>query len=331
MAHTIAEYRARPHTRTICLEQTVPETMAAYQVWHAHDPEDRQPDELAIEFYMKNTAVARMMQDLDKNQPLSTGHEWLWDSYYDCMSAIGLRAFYYLIFICTRETRHASLTPEMKQLLIPYGAVNFWQQHIKGSSSSTAPAFLQKHAPNISLLNYCEHMLIIFEKGNWGSAYGGPKWANVTRPLRDFAAGSITMEMLLDTVWTLAHNGGPIFNKGILFDMYTPELIKILDVQRAGLIPNLVKFGGVHKITKAHKKWVDQACEILPNFADHPVDWSTVKKLGAVGSHPKTHASITPPKKKSAALTPKLVDPVHQFAVMPNVYVKKTKRAEIKA
>ena len=56
-----------------------------------------------------------------------------------------------------------------------------------------------------------------------------------------FVSGEFSAEMMLDTVWTLAHNGGPIFNKG-QFYACTANALRILDVQRSGQIPEAVLF-----------------------------------------------------------------------------------------
>lgn len=49
--------------------------------------------------------------------------------------------------------------------------------------------------------------------------------------------------LLLDRAWALAHNTGPIFNKGFLFaNQKSSDLMTILNAQRAGLIPGLISF-----------------------------------------------------------------------------------------
>src|SRR5208283_4005185 len=89
---------------------------------------------------------------------------------------------------------------------------------------------------------FCKGLAWQFYKCKWAGGYGGKKWGVVTDCLARFVTGEFSAEMMLDTVWTLAHNGGPIFNKGQFYACYGHTLYRILDVQRSGQIPEAVLF-----------------------------------------------------------------------------------------
>ena len=89
---------------------------------------------------------------------------------------------------------------------------------------------------------FCEALAWQFYHCKWAGGYGGKKWGVVTDCLVRFVKGEFSAEMMMDTVWTLSHNSGPIFNKGQFYGMYGHNLYRILDVQRSGQVPEAVLF-----------------------------------------------------------------------------------------
>jgi hypothetical protein len=114
--------------------------------------------------------------------------------------------------------------------------------------------------------------------------------------------------MFVDISWALAHNGGPIFNKGMFFSHPSnPDLYKVLDVQRAGLMPGFVlQYGS----PKGHdQELTDLANWICNRFEDAPtVDWDAVQKAGAVGGYHVPGAG-TATKKPSTGFKPTPIKP----------------------
>jgi len=70
-----------------------------------------------------------------------------------------------------------------------------------------------------------------FRKGGWGSAYGGPRWADIAKQLQLYLDGKASAMLAADRCWTLVHNTGPIFNKGFFFQHHDKHLIKVLNAQ----------------------------------------------------------------------------------------------------
>jgi hypothetical protein len=46
-----------------------------------------------------------------------------------------------------------------------------------------------------------------------GNSFGGQRWSNIARVLREFEDGELTPIIFVDTCWGLQHNGGAYFNK----------------------------------------------------------------------------------------------------------------------
>jgi hypothetical protein len=327
---TIADYRARPHTSNCDFgDQTVADTVANYQKYLAAGNKTVQkPEHLAIEFYLLNAACAAIMQQVDKNQPLTKEQLSVLDFYYDAIERIGYRTFFYLFLICTREARHWHQGKAVKELNKKYGKDVTFFGSIPDSSSSIVP-HLTSSPPQFTLKQFTNLLYDVFDQGDFSSSFGGKKWAQCAQPLRDFVNGGITMEMLLDTAWTLAHNTGPIFNKGMLFATQdNAELLKILDVQRAGQIPNLVMFKESSYVTPDHLKTLVVCQKALPDFGNEAVNWQKVVDLGAKGSYGVKKSKAVYPGKAKSILD--IENPSKVFQVNTLEKVKKITREETK-
>lgn len=242
-----------------------------------------EPETAAIWFYMQNHAQAILARKRMKFEPLPAEELGLVNKYHRTMTREALRMFYYLLLICTRESRHIN---NLDDVPIPSARYKEFVASIRPKGSSGAVESFYSNAPAMNLGRYTAHMLTLFEQGHWSSSFGGKAWANVAKVLDDFVQGEITAEMMLDTAYTLAHNNGPIFNKGLVFKMYDPyEIMRILDVQRSGQIPQFVQTEHSSKITAVQREYRMCGYHILgEEFGGH-VDWFKVEALGAVGSY----------------------------------------------
>jgi hypothetical protein len=169
--------------------------------------------------------------------------------------------------------------------------------------------------------------------GKWGSSYGGPKWGNVAECLRSYVFGETTAAVMLDTVWTLSHNGGPIFNKGFLYKcQVTDTLVEVLDIQRAGQIPALVmernqatRSGKI--VTPAIAKQAEFIADVIgaPFEAAAKVDWVAVQLLGAVGHYGHYNPAAAKPAKPPKTAAP-AAPVVPMIKIAPHLELKKGNR-----
>lgn len=247
------------------------------------------PERDGVVFYLLNHAVSVVRQRCHPYQPLGAYEEIL-DTYHRELATRSTRMFSYLLLICTRESRHAkdSHTGGLwSTLKTKYGAEVFdFHKTIKGTSSDFARTALIDNPPKVSLGAYTEFLAELFHQGNYTGGYGGPAWGAVADVLRDYCLGKLTAEMMMDTAFTLCHNNGPIFNKGMLFESYSQEIYKILDVQRSGQIPQLVansesKWAHDHTINKHWKMCHEALGSVFSGY----VDWFLVEELGALHSY----------------------------------------------
>lgn len=324
---TLSDFTSRPHTTKLHFgDVMLPGVIENYKAY-GFTAGTKQPESLAIEFYLLNGATAMLAQQVDSNAPLTGGQQSLLTNYYASMQNIGHRAFFYLLLICTRETRHCKETEALVEACKPLGAYPFWTSLYSDMEPSQAVKHFVANPPNISLENYTEHLVKCFETGKHKSGFAGEPWAAVARPLRDFVHGTITMEVLLDTVWTLAHNNGPIFNKGMLFNNYTGDLQKILDVQKAGQMPNLVEFKESVYVEGYHLTLLNLCQSVLPDFGGEPVNWQRVLDLGGSNWHPnKLSKSASKPVTQKFSIDLESKTAGYKIQITPTEFVKKTTR-----
>ncbi len=300
------EYQLHARPSTITIDATnAPLNWAVANVAKFLDTDqipDTVPEHEAIKFYMLNHAVSVVMDRVSPKEELGDYLSIL-EAFHTYMAEGTVRAFAYLLLICTREARHIGAMSSIKKQLSTKFGISMWNfiQLIQGVGEDGAQKILMKQTPSVSLGDYCGALSLAFHNGSWKGGYGGVPWGNVADCLWSYVRGEYSAEMMMDVIWTLSHNNGPIFNKGMCYGMYNHKVIvKLLDIQRAGMIPQLVdnpQSGGVvgsfvtHEIKELHKPII----EVLGKESfGGLVDWDYVNKFG-VGK--KTKKATKKPKK----------------------------------
>ena len=263
------------------------------------------PECEAITFYMLNHALGELRQQVGIDTPLNPDQQKLADMYFTELAVPTARLYWYLIAICTRESRHAknygAFYTKMESLFSPETVA--FHKEVRGTSSSSAVSKLYSMTPAVTLEEYAGKFLPwVFHKGSYSGGYGGKKWGIVADCLANFVNGNYSAEMMMDVGWTLCHNNGPIFNKQIFYNMYTHDLVRLLDVQRAGMIPALVEevsqgatYFAAEFVTARHRDILKHAKKTLGqgNFGGF-VEWDAVSKdavHGNYGPHKAQQAS----------------------------------------
>lgn len=254
---------------------------------YMEDAEEVYPEHDAIRFYLTNHAMALVAQRKKPDEPLGD-HFVIPDTYHKSLSKDAVRMFYYLLLICTRESRHVhDSSSNWLTWSTKYGdkCVDF-NKKIRNSGSGSAAKALRDDPPDVSIGLYTKYLEEVFFKGGFGGGYGGKAWGAVAKVLRQFVWGELSAELMMDTAFTLCHNNGPIFNKGMLYHSYnSSEIVKILDVQRSGQIPQLVANKESQFVTKEHLELGETITELLGDeFCGH-VDWFVVEQLGSMGTY----------------------------------------------
>lgn len=257
---------------------------------------DTYPELHAMKFYAFNHALATLQMRNDPEEVLDDATDELVAKLVSEIDQMAMRAFYYLLLIIIRESRHLKTGEASEKYKIwqdKYGPklAKFHREVHDDPCINTIIerlSLISEHT--IGQLVSCTHDK--FFGGKWESGYGGKAWAEVANCLKGYVHGEYSASIMTDTVWTLCHNNGPIFNKGMLYHTYCANSIyMILDVQRGGMIPQLIrdiketphKFPNrIREVVKSFSKDFDLSI-IGGDFSENTsVDW---KGLAALGAH----------------------------------------------
>lgn len=248
-------FKAVPNLSDMTIGQVMP--LLASQ----NDKHDLCPDTSALTFYATNHAIGALRAKHSLDQPLPEQVGYIRSNMLPILGTICTRAFVYLLVIATREARHEGggdwqshwmqtenyaatkgKTPAGCKPLVRY------PENMTDSCSVGDVLERMEYFKPYRLGDVVEVLMTVFKHGDFSSGYGGEAWWDVTQCLQRFVNGEYTTEQMLDTVWTLAHNGGPIFNKGMYFKMYDGHrLYSVLDVQSQGMIPAALRHEGFMK------------------------------------------------------------------------------------
>lgn len=262
------------------------------------------PDGEALSFYGLNHCASIVKSTFTPNEPLP---KWALDvmNAYLCETVRQVeRLSHYMISITVREARHwhgptEALSNKMKEL---YGEVayNFFANGHDGEVQAVDR--YMNHPPECTLEQFVGALVHLFDHGKWSGGYGGKPWGQIARTLLMALTGKTTFEVMADTAYTLAHNNGPMFNKGMMYKHHTGEFLMILDIQRSGQIPELFLGDEAH-VTDAQLdpvvEKIIQAVQDEKQCFGKYVDWFKVKELGALHAYPSQEAAQ---KKKYGAV-----------------------------
>lgn len=307
------------------------------------------PESEALWFYGMNHAVALIATRRAPLEPMTEQERQIVEVYHKQCAKSAVRAFYYLVLICTREARHShSKKDDASKLKEMFGKeiADFFCTG-NGSEGDIHQKFL-KNTPKASIGAYVEALRWQFYHSKFSGGYGGKAWGAVTDCLVRFVTGEYSAEMMMDTVWTLCHNNGPIFNKGHLYAMYTGNLVRILDIQRSGQVPQAIlhdqKVSPFVDISLRTTMLLAQ--KMFPDDIGDFVDWYVVEALGSVHKYDaekkeqKAKHGLSPAATKAqkeadlkALAAAKAAAEAHEkemkeyFYVTPQLKVKKIERA----
>lgn len=303
--NTLAYFNAAPQTHRHDLSALPTSVLAVASKQYKDSCDHRLPDDEAVTFYTLNHCASIVRKLFTENEPLPEWARQIMQTYTDVTLAQGERMLHYILCITTRETRHLKeCTPAFwTKVTKEFGEIGpALLQHISSNGDeNTAMNKYMLSPPNITIGEYTRLLSYAFHKAGgagWNGSYGGKPWGEVTDAVVAMIHGTTSMEMLVDTGYTLAHNGGPIFNKGIMYTHYTGHFMTILDVQRSGQMLDLMMETNTLHVKKTPEAVA--AAELIKQhrpqeFKGH-VDWNLVDELRPEkdkNDHPNKYAAQT--------------------------------------
>lgn len=245
------------------------------------------PNNDAVSFYVLNHAASIVRKSFTEHETLPEWARQIMASYTDITMAQGERILHYILSITTREMRHlktsGSSTAMWNKIKTDYTevAVDYLKDIASDGNETTAVNKYMKKPPSLTVTQYTRALAYAFHNGSWSGGYGGHPWGEVTDAVISYLSGVTSMEMLVDTGYTLAHNGGPIFNKGMMYTHYDEHFMTILDVQRSGQLLDLLVDSNTHGVKKTPEATTALALVKLhrPEEFKGYVDWKLVDEL----------------------------------------------------
>ena len=293
LPNTLAHYNSAPQNHQHDLSSLPVSVFSASTKQYREHCGLSSPDADAVTFYTLNHAASIVRKSFTPNEPLPEWAQTIMQAYTDACMSQGERLLHYILSITTREMRHLS----------SYGkAANKWQkieaaggpvmrefiEKIVTMDESKAVTYYMNHPPQATVGQYIKAMQAGFHHGKWGTmvdgeeqcGYGGQKWGFVADAAAEMLHGATSMEMLVDTGYTLAHNGGPIFNKGMMYNHYNDQFMTVLDIQRSGQMLDMIAdtTSYTHNMTKTVV--ATQAVELIKLHTSQElkgyIDWKLV-------------------------------------------------------
>jgi hypothetical protein len=300
------------------------------------------PDAEAVRFYLFNHLVSIIRERFTRHEPLPKWAEDVMQQYKTIVTLQGIRLTCYMALITTRETRHMNTMEDSwwdENVIKTCGkAAKDFHYKIRGKDSSYVVSCFENDAPAIPVGKFFKAIEIEFFSLAFSHGYGNAPWGHIAQCLVQFLEGKTTQEMMIDTAYTLAHNNGPMFNKGMLYQGYTSNFKVLLDVQRSGQMPEYVLENNTYLnyLSDEQKMAFAVMREGLmgESLFGKYVDWHKVKKAGALTNVDKQIAMQdkkygkpkTPPK--ITVFEGKKVKIVGSFDIAPGVSVPIFERIE---
>lgn len=296
---------------------------------HSKSLSAAQPEQDAVVFYALNHLAAVIRERFTPNELLPDWADAVLAEYANTVCKQGSRLLYYLVLITTRESRHiknlSTVGGVVTKLHGP--AIAEFTKQILSTSSLDAAYHFMSAPPSASLGDYLKSLVYYFNTGTFSASFGGPPWGTVAATVSSFIHGNTSMEMMVDTAYTLAHNNGPIFNKGMLYKNYQNKdfFIELLDIQRSGQMVEFVigTATSFPSVPPELRSIIYKAVTNLPNVFGTFVDYKKVQAAGAVKSynHKIKQQEIVPPVKKPAAKPPVKSSEVPCAAAPPSLEI----------
>jgi hypothetical protein len=298
MRHLMAVPQVRPHDLSGLSMQAAVTRIGNYYTGLQGD--QRSPDLEAIEFYTYSHMVAVIRAKFGTDVPLPTWASDVVARYVTIVATQSQRMYAYLMMIVTREARHAAGGPTVQENLKTLGhsaEIREFLTNLPADEITSATTICSSWVVGASLRAYVCALIDAFETDAWSEGYGGKAWAAVAKCLLDMLEGRSSLELMLDSAYSLAHNNGPIFNKGMLYTKYSDRFQRVLDIQRSGQMPEALIGGEFDSILSMNLKTkqqelsehlrpdLDRLGAEFPDAFGPAVDWHKVVELGALGSY----------------------------------------------
>lgn len=195
------------------------------------------PESDALSFYFLNHAFHILKSKYHPLEALPQDLAYVAEQHITITNTISKRLLFYSYIIALEEASflHEQSSDFWLFLKTRYGKnfEEFAQNRFPQESSRVAKL-------DMTCGEYASAIMSVFAFGKWSSGFGGKGWVPIASLFSNFIHGSISLEQFSDQAFSLSHNNGSMFNKGHFYQMYSPFIYTILDIQDSGQIPQWI-------------------------------------------------------------------------------------------
>lgn len=257
MATTLDQYLTLPQHRVLDLSRARMRGGLYETVGFEIKRQCLTPELEALEFYSLHHLVAQLLSQRGRFEKLQGLEAEAVERYVEVLRRQFQPLLAYIAFVGWREQRHRTVHDDNQlrnALKAQYPRA--WPLLEVINDDTDRERLVEVWADIIdpaecTALEFVQALRAVFEGFKFKTGYGGKAWAQVVTPLVQLFSGKSTIEMFIDTAYSIAHNNGTMFNKGVIY--YTPEsdFTDMLDVQDAGQVPQALlqaRWPLVHKL-----------------------------------------------------------------------------------
>lgn len=250
--------------------------------------------ETAVNFYLLNHAISLVNQSFPPEQELPPEYQAIYSFYHKEGGAIGVRMFHDILYMLTTMTSYTHPEPHhfewieedfgsatrefIESIVNTQGKTNTWWT---GAYSSNEPMLkkAKMESGSITLAQGIGALTYILDVRQRELSYAG-LWRDVGKMMLQFIHGVKSLESTIDNSFTFCHCNGSFFEKGYLFQAVGNTLFEVLDVQRAGLIPQFVNEGKHSLVKNSLAKQIHTlAAPVFPEIFTGAMKWKDVKEV----------------------------------------------------
>lgn len=292
--NTVRSHKARPLLTGRNISTTsAARSYKALMDYHKSSGAQLNIGQTAVSFYLLNHAISLVNQSFAPDQELPPEHHALYTAYHKEAGAIGVRMFHDILYMLTTmasfthpdsyhfdwiETDFGPQTKAFAEAVAANKGNNtWWTPNFADNKAVLSKALMESEG--VSLAQAVGALTYIVDVRQKELAYG-PLWRDVGKMLLQFIHGVKSLESTIDTSFTYCHCNGSFFEKGHFFQAVGNSLFEVLDVQRAGLIPQFVNEGKNPLANAALPKRLHSlVAPLYPEVFKGAMKWSDVHRV----------------------------------------------------
>ena len=198
------------------------------------------------------------------------------DLYFKELSKTSQRVFTYIICASLYE---AGRMPAQSQKFWEFIEAQYGKKIFEALNNSKDHSYGSLKEKEILAINepiqkFLSAIMSCFTSGKWWFGAGGKAWSDITRCARDVTEGHYSLQEMTDLAFSLCHDRGCMFDRGIIYQVgYIGDtnIYHVLDIQASGQTPQWIAKNR-NKVNADTLKLFDKFEKFFPEEFNKPID-----------------------------------------------------------